>query len=338
MDIEQSERVGDRATFAGDSVEPLSGHPQPATAVVSGGPETAAGRASKATVSAPNHSSPWWTWLAPQYLLPAASLTGLLIYGLVRQLYAIFYGRLGATPEDVGLGYSEILSLSAAGVCWIVAFELVVGAVAWGWYETQQRLVGILGRLPLTQIGVGIVGSVVSVGLGMLALAVELGARFPELSVSRVLFVAICVAAIVGLWVLTKVAEQAVSTLPRTTRVLGTAGVLALGALVVGGAVLVTRTNNEAAQAFVGQEATPIELFGVQVLDLRAEPTLVAWVSGDPPQAWKLLDNTCMLYLGDANGKVVLFAPASKLVDTIRVPSSSVTAMRLRISSCSRRH
>ena len=63
-----------------------------------------------------------WLW---KYALPAAPILAVLVYGILRQLYATFYGTLGASPEEVGLGYQQMLSLSAVA---ILAFVLLGGA------------------------------------------------------------------------------------------------------------------------------------------------------------------------------------------------------------------
>jgi hypothetical protein len=63
------------------------------------------------------------------YVIPAASVIGLLVYGMLRQLYATFYGSLGASPEEVGLGYSETLSLSGIAVLWIVVMPAGLAAL-----------------------------------------------------------------------------------------------------------------------------------------------------------------------------------------------------------------
>lgn len=54
------------------------------------------------------------------YVIPAASIIGIVIYGMLRQLYAGFYGSLGASPEEVGFGYSETLSLSGVAMLWVL--------------------------------------------------------------------------------------------------------------------------------------------------------------------------------------------------------------------------
>ena len=77
------------------------------------------GRAEVADVPAPatiiTRLKVLWT-----YGIPAASIIGLLVYGLLRQLYAHFYGSLGASPEEVGLGYGETLALSGIAILWVL--------------------------------------------------------------------------------------------------------------------------------------------------------------------------------------------------------------------------
>jgi hypothetical protein len=63
-----------------------------------------------------------WLW---RFVLPVVVVLAALVYGILRQLYATFYGRLGASPEDVGLGYQQMLSLSTVT---ILAIVVVSGA------------------------------------------------------------------------------------------------------------------------------------------------------------------------------------------------------------------
>lgn len=94
-----------------------------------------------------------WLW---KYGLPAAPILAVLVYGILRQLYAKFYGTLGASPEEVGLGYQQVLALSGVA---ILVFTLVGGAF-------------FLLRLPLLRtnvikseqrLGVTIAGAVLTV-------------------------------------------------------------------------------------------------------------------------------------------------------------------------------
>jgi hypothetical protein len=69
--------------------------------------------------------------LAWKYGLPAASVLAVLVYGLLRQLYATFYGRLGASPEEVGLGYQPVLALSGLAILLLVFATAVSLLVRW---------------------------------------------------------------------------------------------------------------------------------------------------------------------------------------------------------------
>ncbi len=66
-----------------------------------------------------------------QYALPILTLCGLAVFGLLRQAYAVFYDRLGASPSELGFGYGETLALSAAGVALtiLVALPFVIALI-----------------------------------------------------------------------------------------------------------------------------------------------------------------------------------------------------------------
>src|SRR5215213_68430 len=53
---------------------------------------------------------------APQELLSLLTMVGLLLYGVSILGYRAFYGTLGIDPEEVGLGYSLIVTQAALGV------------------------------------------------------------------------------------------------------------------------------------------------------------------------------------------------------------------------------
>jgi hypothetical protein len=48
--------------------------------------------------------------------LSVVTVLGLCLYGFLRYVYARFYSPLGVKPEEVGLGYGEILSQSVMGL------------------------------------------------------------------------------------------------------------------------------------------------------------------------------------------------------------------------------
>lgn len=72
-----------------------------------------------------------WAW-AKTNPLPALTILGVALYGLLRLPYSVYYGSLGASPEEVGLSYAETLARSTAGIA-VAALALgVAAAVAAG--------------------------------------------------------------------------------------------------------------------------------------------------------------------------------------------------------------
>lgn len=67
-------------------------------------------------------------WLAAN-VVPALTLIGVTLYVLLRLPYAMYYGRLGTTPEDVGLGYVEMLAQSALGLGAVVFVGVLTVAI-----------------------------------------------------------------------------------------------------------------------------------------------------------------------------------------------------------------
>jgi hypothetical protein len=81
------------------------------------------------------------TW-ALENPLSAVTALGLCLYGILRYVYARFYSPLGVKPEEVGLGYGEILAQSVTGLLlfsalmflliFIGAVLAIIGALVWG--------------------------------------------------------------------------------------------------------------------------------------------------------------------------------------------------------------
>ena len=66
-------------------------------------------------------------WIV-RYAVPLAGVTGAALYGVLRLAYVFFYLWLRATPDEVGYGYSQVLSDELIG-----AIELVVLIAALIW-------------------------------------------------------------------------------------------------------------------------------------------------------------------------------------------------------------
>ncbi|HEX2049713.1 MAG TPA: hypothetical protein VHJ34_03665 [Actinomycetota bacterium] len=61
--------------------------------------------------------------------MAALTAIGITIYGVVRIDYVRFYGDLGVGMEEVGLGYSEVLQASVAGLAILALVLLILAAL-----------------------------------------------------------------------------------------------------------------------------------------------------------------------------------------------------------------
>ena len=95
------------------------------------------------------------TWIAANPLT-ALTLAGLVLYADLRLCAAIFYGRLGTKPEEVGLGYAETVAQSILGVGALVMLLVLMailsqpGVLFGGGAQAHPTLTALL-RHALTQ-------------------------------------------------------------------------------------------------------------------------------------------------------------------------------------------
>ena len=217
------------------------------------------------------------------------AVAGLLVLGFVayyvfRGVFTQFYGPLGLMPEDVGLGYGDVLQLAAATMAVAVAAALagllVVGLLA---YTGALALTLGRGRLP---------GAV----RGLLVPA-ELAGSEP-----------VGVAAALG---------AALSCARRTAAPLVAGGLLAALGFVDG---LSAGAASEAAGVMQGGDARRTTFLGVTLPPVRAERVVVRWMHDRVPDAAP--DVGRCAYLGQAGGTTVLYDVDHRRV--FRLPSDAV--------------
>jgi hypothetical protein len=63
--------------------------------------------------------------------LPAVTIAGAVVYAIVRTALQRFYVTLGVEPEEVGLGYSDVLARTVFGLVIYLLIALGVAAVSW---------------------------------------------------------------------------------------------------------------------------------------------------------------------------------------------------------------
>lgn len=253
------------------------------------------------------------------FLLPAVPVLGLIIYGILRQLYALFYGSLGASPEEVGLGYSEILALSALGVLWVSAlgFPVLLAFAIFGARDRIDRADYILCNFPWL--------STLGAGLGSVAVALILWFVIVPQGKIQDLQVLLSVGALL---ILMAVLMQRATRVHHHRPALG-AMLFIVYALFLGTALLWGVTQRDVRDAYTGIAVTSVNIAGVQVLGLRAEPATVTW-KGSPPPAIAYLAQRCVMYLGESSDSVVVFDPGPDYVRTIRLQRSDVIVTVIR--------
>jgi hypothetical protein len=78
-------------------------------------------------------------WIG-EHPVPAATIAGGVTYAVVRVSLARFYGRFGVEPEEVGLGYADVLVRTVFGLALTYVLLFVAG------FLVLAMLVGIAGK------------------------------------------------------------------------------------------------------------------------------------------------------------------------------------------------
>jgi PH (Pleckstrin Homology) domain-containing protein len=262
-------------------------------------------------------------WLK-ENVLAAVTIAALIVFGLQQIMYQQFYGRLGIAPDEAGVSFSEAAASAA-----LVTFALVVvGAVVVLLVGVSALALLLSAVLPVVVV-VGVVSylavlvGVIVGGFGLIgALALS---RFSEALAMGLIFVSNAVmfvprwlarvwrgAARIAVWSRRARARRRLA-LAAMTLVLATA-VCLLG-------YLTFAARERARSAAHGRPEGSISLLGVPILKLQAEYVLPDWLD-EPPAGFETVSRRCLVYLGRADGTVVLYDPITK--GTLRVPSGSV--------------
>jgi hypothetical protein len=278
--------------------------------------------------------------------LSVVTVLGLCLYGFLRYVYARFYSPLGVKPEEVGLGYGEILSQSVMGLLLfsvlmfllllIFTVLVITAAVVWAGFFLAVRA----GIREDKRIGIAfLVVMAVTITLFVLADAVGWGA---------VLVGSLALLLIVWLVDLIRSrsspddarpdASQRSTTTPprrpatpsgrwRDQSLLASRGLrwsisaVFLATLVIVAGTLVLEARGGAARVLRG-EAWRSTFAGIPMTSMQALPATIVWSSGTPPSDLELGDDHCLLYLGESSSITVLYDASAHR--TIRLPSSDV--------------
>ena len=227
-----------------------------------------------------------WLSLGPA-VIPAA---GVLLYGALNIAYSLFYGRLGVSPEDVGLGYASTLSRSTGFVLVVVlGFVFGVSPILWQRSLRRQRMLAKEEAYRYVPgLGDREYEEMRRQELDMMRRQQQ--AWFDQLHNRRVAMV-----------------------------VIATITVFLIVPTMVAPVFSAGRANDVRA----GIATTPVSVLGLTILDVHANPaTIRATGKRGETAAIDELQSEKLLYLGQSNGISVFFSSSAK--HAVYIPSSSI--------------
>jgi len=270
------------------------------------------------------------SWIATNSFVAISSGIGLVFYGVLRLDYSLFYSQLGLRPEDVGLGYSEILTQTLAGlfltlcVLFVMFFLLahfptILYAGAPETSTTSPASPKEAGReqetgRPRWQVAAGVVVLALVAFFGWWVL-VRASAWIGTSAWNVLGFSAFSASFVAGL---VRTVRRGRADFLRRSRVNCIWGLAFSIVLVLFVYSVQAWTDGEAVRLGQAAHATlgpfPIASWGASFAS-------VAW-AGDRPAS---VPTECLLYLGEGNGKAVFFDVRGQR--SVRIPSAGLTIM-----------
>ncbi len=265
-------------------------------------------------------------------VIALASLGTAVAYVAVRTASILFYGGLGVTPEDLGLGELDLLARSvgllviafavSAAVASVVAWLAVGAAMIRIWDSVIQPLIDELYGAPGWFQGIVIAGGIVALGVGIWRgnlLQFAMIVLYPAGGLVGYLIWGRRRGGLDGLPAALRL--EARRQRLRLRWLFGVvwrpaAAVAAIASLATL-SVVVTSSANYAAGAVRRGEA-----YRDWTVPWGAEPATVRWLT---PPAVDPLAGRCLMYLGQSNAALVLYDVGSRQV--VRVPPGQVVLL-----------
>lgn len=265
-------------------------------------------------------------WQRTSEWLPGAramlAIATVVAYALLRIAYGRFCEPFGLSPDDLGLGYVELLAQSALGLAILLATIGVSFAVLFA------ALIGVA-----MTIGAGISPwrrdttpswVVRGVALALVAISAILVLAGAAPAGAAILYAVLAFAAMPVVVAARQLRGDTSYADPITWSwlMLNVVPLVAGVALLLGGALLVHDGGAIARMAREGRSAST-SLFGVRLMSWRADAATIAW-TGDVAPALRSLERTCVMYLGRSDGTVFVYVPGAPRRGTYRLPATSV--------------
>ena len=253
-----------------------------------------------ATEQTPNHEGVLTTIGERATGISAAlAVAAIILYGVLRIAYSVFYHGFGLTPDDLGLGYGDLLVQSAVGTVLLLVAMLLLASIgalfAVGCMRVIDRAAGVEGRRLWLVCG----------GLFGFAL-VTIASTFTRSQVSSDVFSGTVVLAsviVVPFGVHALIAGLRGDHAGQWWR-----GIMVVPVVVFAFAIwaLLQKAKDDRARVLSGHPAS-FTLLGFPITSWRAEDATVRWTNAKPASDLTSLTNSCLLYLGESGGTAFLY-------------------------------
>jgi hypothetical protein len=252
--------------------------------------------------------------------LPALTIIGVCLFGIVRVGYAIFYGHFGATPEEAGLGYKETIAQSALVLLvliLLIAFAFLTLTVI----GVAYIVISFTAPEVLRQIGELIPGGPEeTLAWRLVRRRASVRARPPWGDLWRDVYTGLIWLTSPG-WPsrLLKILVKPVWL----ARLIPVATLIAIAVIFY---LLATDASSAARHARSGHPVHPRSLFGIPFLLRRAETATIYPTGGRTSEELGIGSGDCVLYLGSSSDTKLLYDYNRMLKKgrTLRIPATSV--------------
>lgn len=253
------------------------------------------------------------------------ALLSIGLYAILRIAYVRFYAPFGLSPDDLGLGYVELLAQAAIGaVLLIVVIGTVLSLFGFAVYGLST-----LNKRPA-------ISALTSV-LVVLSVLLVVGAGLVYgLLGGLVVFLSLIVLWLVGLAVVG--AGQTVTNLS-LARYDSTRNLVRIGfacatvvAVIIAGRVMISAASRDADRIATDARTTHPSLFGVRLTSWGAEAATLSWTTDKIDARLRPLARRCVMYLGQSNSTVFVYDAAAPHL-TYRLPAGAVALRVLPLAS-----
>jgi hypothetical protein len=256
------------------------------------------------------------------------SLAGLGFYALLRVAYMRFYAPFGLSPDDLGLGYAQLLAQAAIGVILLLAAAGLVIALLVGLYVKVLTWIGLAHLVELFsdrlrrwiwsrgfQRALAVVGILVAI---LVAAGCAVG-LYGYRVIALLILVAAGSAGLRRIWQGVMGARAGPVNWWRR----GVAVIVVL-AFAAAADMFIETADQNAKATRNGQPGHPA-WYGIQLTTWGSDAATLAWSTESVDPAIRYLASSCLMYLGESDGTLFVYLPDSPGPATFRIPASAAT-------------